>query len=131
MADARRVGTAGADTITLTTDVTLTAADNSTYGPTGLPVVTSPITIEGNSHRSAGTSTADFRIMAVGSGGDLTLNSATLSGGVASDSAYPANQRRRHLCHVSGDDSGDATAPSAATRPASAAASLPGRRRCL
>ena len=44
----------GADTITLNTDVTLTATDNSTYDPTGLPVVTSAITIEGGGTRSAG-----------------------------------------------------------------------------
>ncbi|MBX7234578.1 MAG: cadherin domain-containing protein [Caldilineales bacterium] len=76
-------GYAGADTIDLQADVTLTAANNSTYGPTGLPVITTPITIAGNGHSISRSSISDFRILAVGSGGDLTLNSATVSSGVA------------------------------------------------
>ena len=42
--------TAEADTITLTADITLTTANNTTYGPTGLPVVSSALTIAGNGH---------------------------------------------------------------------------------
>lgn len=40
----------GGDILTLPTGSTqtLTAADNSTYGPTGLPVIASEITIQGN-----------------------------------------------------------------------------------
>ena len=65
----------GADTINLQVNVILTASNNATYGPTGLPVVTSAITIEGNGNtisRQAGS--PDFRILAVAIGGDLTLN---------------------------------------------------------
>ena len=36
----------GADTIDLTTSVSLTVVDNVTYGPNGLPVVTSDITVD-------------------------------------------------------------------------------------
>ncbi|MEZ4768078.1 MAG: right-handed parallel beta-helix repeat-containing protein, partial [Caldilineales bacterium] len=82
----------GADIIDLQTNVTLTAVNNTTSGNNGLPVVSSAITIEGNDHtisRQAGS--PDFRIMFVGSGGNLTLNSATISGGIASGSA-PANR---------------------------------------
>ena len=77
-------GYAGADTIDLQADVYLTEYDNSTYGFTGLPVVTSEITIEGNGHtisRDDSATTQVFRILAV-FGGDLTLNSATVSGGL-------------------------------------------------
>ncbi len=75
----------GPDTITLGTDVTLTLALDTTYGNSGLPVITSPITIEGNGRTISRSSSAsvDFRVMAVGAFGDLTLNSATISGGVA------------------------------------------------
>ena len=54
-------------------------------------MVTSAITIEGNGNtisRQAGS--PDFRILAVAIGGNLTLNSATVSGGVASG-ALPAH----------------------------------------
>ncbi len=75
----------GADTISLGTNVTLTAVNDSTYGPTGLPVVISAITIEGNGYTISRDSYApDFRILAVVNGGNLTLNSITISGGVAS-----------------------------------------------
>ncbi len=77
----------GADTIDLQVDVSLTAVDNTTYGATGLPVITTPITIAGNSHTIGRSASVDFRIMAVGPGGNLTLNSATVSGGVASGTA--------------------------------------------
>jgi hypothetical protein len=40
----------GADLIALTGDVELTAIDNTTDGPNGLPSVTSPLTINGNGH---------------------------------------------------------------------------------
>ncbi|MBX7235391.1 MAG: cadherin repeat domain-containing protein [Caldilineales bacterium] len=75
----------GADTIDLQVDVSLTAVDNTTYGNSGLPVINTPITIEGNGHTisRSGSASVDFRVMAVGSGGNLSLNSATISGGVA------------------------------------------------
>ena len=73
------------------TNVTLTAVNNATNGNNGLPVVTSAITIEGNGNTiSRQSGSPNFRILAVGSGGNLTLNSATISGGIASGT-FPAN----------------------------------------
>lgn len=74
----------GADTIILPANntLTLTAVDNSTLGPTGLPIVSSTITIEGNGSTIKRDSAAPaFRILAVGSSGNLTLKNATVSGG--------------------------------------------------
>jgi hypothetical protein len=76
----------GPDTIVLPADSTqtLTQINNSTYGPTGLPVVSSAITIEGQGSRIARDGGApEFRIMAVNSTGDLTLQETTVSGGVS------------------------------------------------
>ena len=62
------------------------------FGPTGLPTVTSDITIEGNGStiqgvqpvpRGDGVGGDPFRLMAVGSGGSLTLDATTLQGGDA------------------------------------------------
>jgi len=65
---------------------TLTAVDNGTYGDTGLPVVSSPITIEGNGSTITRDSGAPaFRIFTINSAGNLTLNETTVSGGVAGD----------------------------------------------
>src|SRR5262249_8419466 len=77
--------TAKADTITLTRDITLTAADNTTYGPTGLPVVSSAITLAGNSHtiRREPSNPEHFRLLAINETGDLTVQDTTLSGGSA------------------------------------------------
>ena len=62
---------------------TLIATDNSSYyGTTGLPIITSSITINGNGatiQRSSATGTPDFRIFLVS--GDLTLNRLTITGG--------------------------------------------------
>lgn len=72
----------GADTITLQGNVTL---DDTTGA---LPDITSDITIEGAGftiERDSGASSS-FRIFNVGSGSNLTLNSATISGG-----AIPTN----------------------------------------
>jgi len=72
----------GADTITLVTDVTLTAVHNSTYGATGLPVVSSEITIEGAGHTISRDGAApNFRIFAANSVANLTLSSVAVSGG--------------------------------------------------
>ncbi len=74
----------GADTIDLQTSVTLTTVNNNFNGNTGLPIVSSAITIEGNNRTISRASGAPaFRIMDVESGGNLTLNSATVSGGSA------------------------------------------------
>jgi len=78
-------GYAGADIIDVQADVSLTTANNTTDDRTGLPVITSAITIEGNGHSISRIGGTGFRILAVGSGGDLTLNSVTVSGGRAAD----------------------------------------------
>ena len=62
---------------------TLTAVDNSgTYGPSGTPVITSDITIEGHGSKIARKSKAAFRLFTITTGA-LTLNNSTLSGGSA------------------------------------------------
>ncbi len=63
----------GADTITLNTNVYLDSA---------LPDITSDITIEGGGHTIERTGGPDFSVLTV-SGGNLTLNEATISGGSA------------------------------------------------
>jgi hypothetical protein len=79
----------GADTIVLPagSTQTLTEVNNSTYGPTGLPVITSVISMAGQGStitRDGGV--PDFRLFAVNSTGDLTLQETTVSGGrVSSD----------------------------------------------
>lgn len=75
----------GADTINLQTDITLTTAYSLYYEiDTALPLITSTITIEGNGHTIERDSSSDkFRLMAVSSSGDLTLNNVTLTGGYA------------------------------------------------
>ena len=92
----------GADTIELTADVTLTAVDNinPTFGgATGLPVITTAITINGNGHTiqrdprlfsaaaggdgmdpCSGTG-AKFRIFDVAASGNLSLNEVTVKNG--------------------------------------------------
>lgn len=76
----------GADTIVLSGNVTLTDVNSDFMGPTGLPIVTSPITIEGKGATiSRASSAPEFRIFAVdGTGsvaGNLTLNRTTITGG--------------------------------------------------
>ncbi|MGQ0593866.1 MAG: choice-of-anchor Q domain-containing protein [Gammaproteobacteria bacterium] len=76
----------GADTIALPASSTQLLIDvhNSTYGDNGLPVINSAITIEGNGSTIMRDAGADlFRIFAVSSRGDLTLNETTVSGGFA------------------------------------------------
>jgi hypothetical protein len=82
-------GNEGADTIDLmgVCIYTLTAIDNYTDGPNGLPSVTSEITINGNGatiERSSGGDTPpQFRIFHVASGGNLTLTDLTITNGDA------------------------------------------------
>src|SRR5207248_1432785 len=81
--------TDGTDTILLTSDITLTAkADTSSdYGDSGLPAITSAITIEGQGHSIARDANAPtFRILRVAQSGLLTLNNLTISGGKTSNS---------------------------------------------
>lgn len=75
----------GADTITLPAGSTqsLTEAHNA---DNGLPVVASQITIQGNGSTITGIpspSFGDFRILAVGAAGNLTLNNCTITRGNA------------------------------------------------
>ncbi|MGQ0619173.1 MAG: choice-of-anchor Q domain-containing protein [Panacagrimonas sp.] len=77
----------GADTIVLNASQTLIAVDNSAgYGPTGLPLITSEIVIQGNNNSISRSSVDEFRLLAVTSSGDLTVQQTTLSGGYASGS---------------------------------------------
>ncbi|MCX6045570.1 MAG: cadherin-like beta sandwich domain-containing protein [Chloroflexi bacterium] len=70
----------GADTITLTNDITLTVANN---GDNGLPIINSAITLEGVGHTIARDASAGaFRILTINASGDLTLNAATIKGGL-------------------------------------------------
>ncbi|HKA31788.1 MAG TPA: hypothetical protein VKH64_01135 [Candidatus Binatia bacterium] len=79
--------TTGPNTINLPAGTqTLTTYYDSYYGyNTGLPLITSIITIEGNSKAKIvrGKTAPDFRHFAVAVGGDLTLNEVALSGGSA------------------------------------------------
>jgi hypothetical protein len=69
-------GSAGADTIDLQTDVTLTAT---------LPQITTEITVEGNGYTIHRSSATAFSILTVASGGNLTLKQATITGGSANN----------------------------------------------
>jgi hypothetical protein len=75
---------AGGGTINLAPGCTysLTSANNTTMGGNGLPVVVSPITINGRGAAIAGNSSR-FRIVMVDgtSGGALTLNGVSITGG--------------------------------------------------
>jgi hypothetical protein len=80
-------GNGEADTLVLASGCayTLTAVNNTDpdYGPNGLPVITSDITVNGNGStivRSSASGTP-FRIFQVNSGATLRLNNATVSGG--------------------------------------------------
>lgn len=92
--------TAGVDTIVLSAGTyTISAPNNYWYGPTGLPPITSEITIEGNGaiiERSSAGGTPNFRLFFVmgpfhtgGTGkvavnpGNLTLRNLTLRNGLA------------------------------------------------
>jgi hypothetical protein len=67
---------------------TLTAANNTTDGGTGLPVITGKVTIQGAGatiKRSTAGGTPAFRLFDVASAGHLTLSSMTLSNGLANN----------------------------------------------
>jgi hypothetical protein len=88
----------GANTITLAPGArfTLTAADNSTNGPTGLPVVAAndDLTILGSGdiiERSTASGTPAFRLLAVAPRAALTVNGAILQGGLASGGGVAAD----------------------------------------
>src|SRR5262249_30230112 len=78
----------GANTISLNAGTTfsLTVVDNTTYGPTGLPVIANGdnLTIIGNGDtiaRSTASGTPDFRAFAVAGGATLTLTNLSVSSG--------------------------------------------------
>jgi hypothetical protein len=82
----------GANTIVLTAPTTspyvLTAVNNTTDGPTGLPVISKKdsLTIVGNGdtiERSTASGTPAFRLFDMAGGGSLTLENLTLQDGLA------------------------------------------------
>src|SRR5215208_2531232 len=78
----------GADRIVLPSGSTqeLTAVNNTVYGPTGLPVIRSDIIIAGNNSTiTRAASAPEFRILAVGDPGNLTLRRTTITGGSVTD----------------------------------------------
>jgi len=79
-------GTPTADTINVAAGCTyvFNAPDNTTDGGNALPVITTPITINGSGvtlQRSTAGGTLDFRLVEVSSNGTLTLNGETLTNG--------------------------------------------------
>ena len=63
---------------------TLTTVEDTTYGDTGLPLVTSTITIAGRKRTiERGAGAPHFRLLAVSPAGKLTLKKLTLRGGYA------------------------------------------------
>ncbi len=74
----------GADTITLANDVSLSVSNNNGNGTgsTGLPMITSPITIQGGGYTiSRASGAVAFRLFYVASSGTLTVTQTTLTGG--------------------------------------------------
>jgi hypothetical protein len=85
-ADCRAGNVSGPDTVSLPSGglFELTAAHNSQHGPTGLPVITTDMTIEGNGatiRRSAAPGTPQFRILDVDPGVTFVLRNTTISNG--------------------------------------------------
>ncbi len=78
----------GADTLVLAAGSThtLTTVQDTRFGPTGLPLVESKITIGGNNATiQRGTGAPFFRLLAVSEAGVLNLQDLTLKGGQAFD----------------------------------------------
>lgn len=80
------------DTISLTTDIVLTAVDHYVlaFGSTGLPAILAdggnPLTIEGNGFSiSRDASAPNFRILRMDTGANLTLNNIIISNGYITD----------------------------------------------
>ncbi|WET78968.1 hypothetical protein P3102_33845 [Amycolatopsis sp. QT-25] len=79
---------AGGGTVTLTPGCTYTLAtahgDDGVHGPAGLPIITSPIVIEGNANTiTRASAAASFRIGQVAPTGGITLKAVTISNGHA------------------------------------------------
>ena len=76
-------GEGGRDVLELTEDVLLVERDNFLNGWNGLPLITSPIAIEGNGHAIARAEGADgFRILYVLPSGDLALHDVEIRNGL-------------------------------------------------
>jgi len=74
----------GADTVVLPQDSvhTLTQVHNTLYGPSGLPVLSTEMTIEANGATIERSDLApEFRIATVGPGANVTINDLTVRGG--------------------------------------------------
>jgi hypothetical protein len=100
--------------LTANTPFTLTTVDNTTDGPTGLPVIAGKgrLTIEGNGDtiaRSQVVGTPAFRLLDVAAGAYLTLENLTLQGGLASPefpeggAIYTQGTMRIDSCSLSGN----------------------------
>lgn len=89
----------GADIINLPKGAQiLTAVDNSTYGVTGLPVITTDITIQGNnSFIERANAAPQFRLLAVGPSGTLTINKTKLLNGYSPQNGGAIYNYRGHL----------------------------------
>ncbi len=73
---------AGPDLILLQRNLAFSSAVDSTDGANALPSVTSVITVDGQNHEiKRASSTENFRLFHVGSGGDLTLKNVTVTRG--------------------------------------------------
>lgn len=83
---------------------TLAAVDNFAYGPTGLPVIESEITIQGNGSTIQRDSSAPpFRILAVNSSGNLTLQQTTITGGhIPGEAVYYIHNNGGGIANYSG-----------------------------
>lgn len=100
-------GNIGTDTIVLPANSTqtLAVADNTTYGPTGLPVISSEITIQGNGSTIQRDSSAPpFRILTVNNSGDLTLQQTTITGGhIPDEAAYYTHNNGGGIANYGGN----------------------------
>ena len=79
---------AGGGTVTLTPGcvytLTTSHGNDGVHGPSGLPIITTPITFEGNANTITRAATAPaFRIAQTALTGGITLKAVTLSGGHA------------------------------------------------
>ena len=76
----------GADTIVLPAKANVRLKDvyDNSYGPTGLPLITSTITIQGNDARIRRQGESAFRLITVTKTGNLTLQNVNMSHGLSS-----------------------------------------------
>ena len=80
---------------------TVTSVDNNIWGPTGLPAITSTITINGNGATLQRDSYApDFRLLIVDTSGNLTVNSLIVQGGSSNEGGAVFNFGLLQLTNV-------------------------------